>query len=203
MTSHPVRRRHWLVTNFLRPATSFGERFADLIRILGLGSLVVVAIGWGFVEMAVFSLALLGVVAPRFLGARALLDAASGIVVLVAAWSAVLDLYNSIPWWDIVVHFALNGLVAALAWVLCLRLGVSLAGMSERRSYALTIVLTTALGLATGALWEMGEWLGHTYIDDTIYVAYNDTIGDLVAGGLGSILAGCFMPLLVGTDRSR
>ena len=50
------------MTNFLRPATSFGERFADFVRIIGLVSLVVVAIGWGFVEMAVFSLALLGVV---------------------------------------------------------------------------------------------------------------------------------------------
>ena len=191
------------MTNFLRPATSFGERFADFVRIIGLVSLVVVAIGWGFVEMAVFSLALLGVVLPRFLGARALLDSALGIIVLIAAWSAVLDLYNSIPWWDIVVHFALNGLVAAVLWVLCLRVGVSLAGAGERRAFVLTVVLTTALGLAIGSLWEMGEWLGHTFIDDTIYVAYNDTIGDLVAGGLGSIVAGCFMPLLLGTAPRR
>jgi hypothetical protein len=194
--------RNWLVANFLRPATTIGERLADVVRLLGLASLVVIAVGWGFVEMAVFALALLGVVLPRFLGARAPLDAAFGVAVLVAAWSAVLNLYESIAWWDIVVHFTLNGLVAAMAWLLCLRLGVSLEDMGERKHVVLTVLLTTALGLATGALWEIGEWLGHTYIDDTIYVAYNDTIGDLVAGGLGSVLAGCFMPTLVdGTQR--
>ena len=200
MTPSPADR-HWLVANFLRPAVSSGERGADVVRAIGLASLVAVAIGWGFVEMAVFALALLGVVLPRFLGTRALLDTSFGIAVLIAAWSAVLDLYSTIAWWDIVVHFVLNGLVAAVAWVLCVRLGVSMVGLSERRQFALTVVLTTALGLATGALWEVGEWLGHTFIDDTIYVAYNDTIGDIVAGGLGSVLAGCLMPVLVGGNR--
>jgi hypothetical protein len=185
--------RHWLVANFLRPAITFGEWFADGVRLFGLGSLVAVAIGWGFVEMAVFALALLGVVLPRFLGAGAVLDAAFGVAVLVAAWSAVLDLYNTIAWWDIVVHFVLNGLVAAVAWLLCLRLGLAFPGAGKRRRFALAVVLTTALGLATGALWEIGEWLGHTYIDGTIYVAYNDTIGDLAAGGAGSVVAGCFV----------
>jgi hypothetical protein len=202
VTQHPAER-HWLAANFLRPSTTAGERVADVVRILGLVSLVVVAVGWGFVEMAVFALALLGVVLPRFLGTRPLLDTSFGVAVLVAAWSAVLDLYDAIVWWDIVVHFVLNGLVAAVAWVLCLRLGVSLAGAPDRRRFALTVVLTTTLGLATGALWEVGEWLGHTFIDDTIYVAYNDTIGDIVAGGLGSALAGCFMPSLVGGPRRR
>ncbi|MCP2031308.1 hypothetical protein L1277_001399 [Okibacterium sp. HSC-33S16] len=192
---------HWLVANFLRPATTAGQWFADVVRLLGLASLVVVAIGWGFVEMAVFALALLGVVLPRFLGAGAVLDAAFGLAVLIAAWSAVVDLYNIVSWWDIVVHFVLNGLVAAVAWLLCLRLGVAFPGAGKRRRFALTVVFTTAFGLATGALWEIGEWLGHTYIDDTIYVAYNDTIGDIAAGGAGSVLAGCVMSPLVGAVR--
>lgn len=197
----PPANRHWLVANFLRPSATRPEQIADAVRILGLASLIAVAIGWGFVEMAVFALALLGLVLPRFLGIRPFLDTTFGLAVLIAAWSAVLNLYESIGWWDIVVHFVLNGLVAAVAWVLCLRLGVSLARVGARRRFVLTVLLTTALGLATGALWEVGEWLGHTFIDETIYVAYNDTIGDLVAGGLGSVLAGCFMRFLVGTPE--
>ncbi|UNX54812.1 hypothetical protein MF406_00445 [Georgenia sp. TF02-10] len=39
-------------------------------------------------------------------------------------------------------------------------------------------------------LWELGEWVGHTYGDPEIHVGYDDTVGDLAAGLLGSLLAG-------------
>lgn len=193
--------RHRLVENFLRPSRSVGEHVADALRGIGLASMVVIAVGWGFVDMAVFALAMLGVVVPRFLGARASLDVAVCIAVLVAAWSAVLDLYAAIPWWDIVVHCGLNGLIAAIAWVLCTQIGVSLVGTAERYRFALTVILTTVFGLALGAVWEMWEWFGHNFLDESIYVAYNDTIGDIVAGGIGSMIAGCSMRFLAGANR--
>ena len=43
----------------------------------------------------------------------------------------------------------------------------------------------------------MLEWFGKTFIDEEIYVGYRDTIGDIVWGGLGSLLAGLLMPVLV------
>lgn len=195
--------RHRLVENFLRPARSVGEHVADALRGIGLASMVVIAVGWGFVDMAVFALAMLGVVVPRFLGARATLDVAVCTAVLVAAWSAVLDLYAAISWWDIVVHCSLNGLIAAIAWVLCAQVGVTLVGPAARHRFAVTVILTTAFGLALGAVWEMWEWFGHNYIDESIYVTYNDTIGDLVAGGIGSVIAGCSMHFLAGANRGR
>ena len=57
----------------------------------------------------------------------------------------------------------------------------------------LAVVLTTAFGLALGAMWEMVEWFGYAYLTDDIYVTYEDTVGDLAAGGLGSLLAGVLM----------
>ncbi len=202
MTDLTVYRRR-LAENFVRPARSVGEVAADVLRGVGVVSLVIIAFGWGFVDMAVFALAMLGVVLPRFLGARATLDVAVCIAVLVAAWSAVLDLYAAISWWDIVVHCSLNGLIAAIAWVLCTQLGVSIVGPGARHRFALTVLMTTAFGLALGAIWEMWEWFGHNYLDDAIYVTYTDTIGDLVAGGIGSIIAGCSMGFLSGANRGE
>jgi hypothetical protein len=50
-------------------------------------------------------------------------------------------------------------------------------------------------------LWELVELVGHTYIDSTIFVGYTDTIGDLAAGGLGSLLAGFAGRYLSGESR--
>jgi hypothetical protein len=47
-------------------------------------------------------------------------------------------------------------------------------------------------------LWEVGEWVGHTYLDERIQVGYNDTMGDLVADGLGALVAGALL-----ASRSR
>jgi hypothetical protein len=55
------------------------------------------------------------------------------------------------------------------------------------------VVVTLGLGLALSALWEVGEYVGHTYVDDAIFVTYADTVGDLVAGGLGSLAAGLWL----------
>jgi hypothetical protein len=36
----------------------------------------------------------------------------------------------------------------------------------------------------------MLEWIGWRFISEEIYVAYEDSIGDMAAGGLGGLLAG-------------
>jgi hypothetical protein len=58
------------------------------------------------------------------------------------------------------------------------------------------VVLTTAFGLAGSAVWEMVEWLGKTFISTDIFVAYDDTIGDMAVGGLGALCAGLALWLL-------
>jgi hypothetical protein len=63
------------------------------------------------------------------------------------------------------------------------------------------IVSTVAVGLAAGVLWEIGEWWGHNIVDDAIYVGYDDTIGDLVSGGAGALVAGLGLPFLAARSR--
>jgi hypothetical protein len=177
---------------------------ADAVRLAGLASLATAAVWFDLVAVAVMLLVLGGLMVPRALGSPGPLDAAYGVSLLVAAWSSVLDVYRQVSWWDLVVHAVVTGLIAALAYRIAVAVGVARdpddVGTAGHRVGV--VVLTTALGLALSVLWEIGEWWGHTYVDPSIYVSPLDTLGDLVAGGAGSVVAG----LALGTrsrDRAR
>ncbi|QHC67768.1 hypothetical protein GSU68_15135 [Rathayibacter sp. VKM Ac-2759] len=182
-----------LVETFLAPPSTRGEWFADAVRLAGVASMVAAGIGWGFVDVMVFALSAIGLVIPRFLGIRPALDAAFGVALLVASWSSVLDLYQAWASWDLVVHFVLNGLVAAVAYLVAARAGVVSSVVGERGPLAPAIVLCACFGTTAGVLWEWGEWAGHRFVDASIFVGYEDTLGDLAAGAAGSLLAGALM----------
>lgn len=182
-----------LVETFLAPPRARGEWLADGVRAAGAVSIVAAAIGGDLVDVAVLALAAIGLVIPRFLGIRPALDIAFGVSLLVASWSSVLELYQAWASWDLVVHFVLNGLVAAVAYILAARAGVVPTVAGDRGPLAPAIVLCACFGLTMGVVWEWGEWAGHRFIDSAIFVGYEDTLGDLAAGAAGSIVAGALM----------
>jgi len=184
-----------MIESFLRPPAG-ALLVADAVRLLGVMSVVAVLLWWSPVDVAVFALSMIGLVLPRFLGVRPALDAAFGLALVVAAWFSVLGLYVSVPLVDLPVHLVLNGLVAAVAYLLLARVGVLPETLDVARPRLGVAVVTTALGVVGGVLWEFGEWAGHTFIDDAIFVGYTDTLGDLAIGALGSLLAGAAMPYL-------
>ena len=188
-----------VIENFRRAPSGPAEWLADAVRVLGAVSVAVAGIGWGAVAFWVTALALLGVCASRFLALRPGLDIALGITLLVAAWSSTLGLYTSVAGWDLVVHFLATGLIAAALFVVAERFSVVPVGGAP----GATAVLTAAFGVTAAVVWEVAEWAGHNFVDPTIYVAYNDTIGDLVAGTVGSIVAGCSMRYLHAGARVR
>jgi hypothetical protein len=178
-----------VLENLIRPPATPGEVAADAVRVLGLLSFVGASVFVGGTAFPLFALIVLGQLLPRFLGLRPALDIAIGVVLLVAGWSNPLELYRMIEHWDVVMHFTANGLIAVVAYLLVVRLA-SRSGPTLDPSAAVTIVVTAALGMAASVVWEIGEWFGHTFIDGAIVVEYADTIGDLAAGGLGSLVAG-------------
>jgi hypothetical protein len=184
-----------MIESFLRPPSG-ALLAADAVRLVGVMSVVAVLLWWSPVDVAVFALSMIGLVLPRFLGVRPALDGAFGISLLVAAWFSVLGLYVSAPLVDLPVHFVLNGLVAAVAYVLLARAGVLPESPDVAHPRLGVAVVTTALGVVGGVLWEFGEWAGHAFVDDTIFVGYTDTLGDLAVGALGSLLAGASMSYL-------
>lgn len=181
-----------MIESFLRPPTG-ALLVADAVRVLGLMSIVAVLLWWSPVDVAVFALSMIGLVLPRFLGARPALDAGFGASLLVAAWLSVLGVYVSTPVVDLPVHFVVNGLAAAVAYLLLARAGVLPETLRVARPRLGVAVITAALGVVGGVLWEFGEWAGHTFVDSTILVGYTDTLGDLAIGALGSIAAGASM----------
>ena len=187
-----------MIRSRLHAPSGAAEIVADAVRVLAVIGIVVAGIGWTPVDA--LSLAAVAVVMflPRLLGLRPSVDIAFGLVALVAVWSSVLEIYITTRWWDLPVHFAANGLFAAVFTILLVRARVVADFRTLPRPMLSAAVTTTAVGMSLGVLWEVFEWYGHTFLDDEIYVAYVDTIGDLVWGTAGAVLAGCLMPFLSG-----
>ena len=160
-----------MIETFLRRPARAGEYAADAIRALIVLSVIVAGFGWGLVQVGLFLLTLLGALVPRALGVRPALDVATGLVLLVAAWSSVLDLYTRFLGWDKVVHILLTGLLAALATIAAQRAGLLPSGREHSIGLA---VVTVAFGIAAGAVWEGLEWAGHTLAVAPIFVSYDD-----------------------------
>ena len=175
--------------NFLRRPEGAAEIIADLIRVIGALSVVVAAIWFSATDAGILALALPALLVPRFLAVRPAFDIPYGLIVLIAAWSNVFDLYRTVPGWDLVVHFLCTGVIAAMAYLALAQFRIVPARGGESFAPRIPIVIVTALGLAVSALWEMIEWLGYTFISDDIFVAYQDTIGDMAIGGVGALVA--------------
>ncbi|MCT9820511.1 hypothetical protein N3K63_09480 [Microbacterium sp. W1N] len=196
-----------MIENFLRPPRGFVELLADGIRLVGLVSVIAATIWWQPTDAGILALALPALLLPRFLGVRAGLDVVYGVVVLAATWSNVIDLYTRVPWWDVPMHVAGTGALTLVGYLGLARLGA--VPPPRRRGAAPTgaddgralgrVLVATAIGLALSALWEMVEWLGWRFVSDEIFVAYQDTIGDMAVGGVGAAATGWMlatMPVL-------
>ncbi len=179
-----------MIENFVRRPQRASEVFADALRIAGGVSVIVAAMWWTATDAGVLAFMLPGLLLPRFLGVRSSFDIAYCTILLVAAWSNVFDLYTSVAYWDLLVHFACTGVLAAALYLLLARLGIVIDPDSDDLTTAGVVILTSTLGLAAGALWEMVEWVGHAFISEDIFVSYDDTIADLVFGLIGAIVAG-------------
>lgn len=187
-----------MIHTLLRRPSGVAEALADALRALALVGIIVAGIGWGPMSGLSLAVVAVGMLLPKLLELRPSVDLAFCAVVLVAVWSSVLGIYVSTRWWDLPVHFLTNGLCAALLYIVLVQFGIVADDGTLPRPMLSAAVVTTALGLALGVLWEVFEWVGHTFLDPEIFVGYNDSIGDLVWGGAGALLAGCSMHYLTG-----
>jgi hypothetical protein len=179
-----------VIRRFLRPPHGAAEWVADAIRLLGPLSVVAGFVWWAPSDAGVLALTLVGLVLPRFAGVRPSFDLVFCVTVLIAAWSNVLLLYETVPGWDLVVHAVFTGVLAAVMYLLLARLELVPAPLAPGTRRATPILLVTSLALALSAVWEILEWIGWRFISPEIYVSYQDTIGDMGAGWLGGVAAG-------------
>ncbi|MEX0151824.1 hypothetical protein [Microbacterium sp. LMI1-1-1.1] len=175
-----------LYANLKRPPRSVTAWLADIVRAAAIITVIVSAFTLPGTDTAVLSMALPAVMLSRMIGLRSGLDLITCVTVFVAAGSNVLELYRAWTGWDLIVHLACTGVLAAVALILLQDSGV-VPATGRRRT---PIVLATLSGLALSAVWEMVEWFGYRFITDAIFVTYDDTIGDMMAGGLGALIVG-------------
>ncbi|WP_051059788.1 hypothetical protein [Paeniglutamicibacter gangotriensis] len=115
-------------------------------------------------------------------------DLAGSVVLLLGGAFSVLGTYKAIDWLDLVVH----GLMLVILTKLLTNMLVHhemLPAAEDRRQAAGILLAVTSMGVLLAVLWEIGEWIGHTFINPEVGVGYDDTLGDLAAGLLGALAA--------------
>lgn len=98
-----------------------------------------------------------------------------------------LNLFDTVTWWDDLMHFVLWALLTA---------GVLLAFTAGTASRGLTVMLALGFGTTAAVVWELGEYVTFVRHSAELQTAYTDTLGDLALGTLGALLAGLAVGLL-------
>lgn len=168
---------------------------ADLLRVLALlSALVTVPTQPDEVPLR-FGLVFALLLVTRAIGMPRPFDAAFAALLLVSGWASAKGWYFEHPWIDIPIHFSLTGAAAAMLYFALARVHLlpQLDQPSLRRNVGAVVLVVTTLGATTAVLWELYEWLAATYVQSRILVGYDDTVGDMANGLLGSVLAGALM----------
>ncbi|WP_323960211.1 hypothetical protein GC088_01770 [Arthrobacter sp. JZ12] len=189
-----------MIADLIRRPVTPAEYAADTVRAVAVLSTLAMTLWWGPVDVAVFFLALGGLTLSRYARAHPIFDAAYGLALLFACWSSVLNLYDVISWWDLLVHCVCTGPIAGMAYVLAAHIGLLPEPQLTRHPRVSVVLQVVLLGVALSVLWEFGEFAGNAWVDSDIYVTYPDTMGDLAVATLGSAAAGL---LLASFTRQR
>ena len=95
-----------------------------------------------------------------------------------------LDLYDTLDWWDDANHY--------VNWLFLLA-GLGLLVAREIRPDWAMVLLVAGLGAILAIGWELGEWFTFIRHGTELDTAYEDTLGDLTLGTLGSLTAGLLL----------
>jgi hypothetical protein len=169
----------------------------DLLRLAFLVGAVVFAVRADPTGAFNLLLAFAVLVAARLANLPRLYDLALIAALALTQGGEALGLYDAWAWYDRVVHF-LVPLVASQVVYLCLaRLEVLPDPRQEtlRRHEAGMFVVTFALGLSVGALWEIFELASDGLFGSDLSQGNVDTVGDLIADAAGSLAGGGLMVL--------
>ena len=101
-----------------------------------------------------------------------------------------LDLYDTIGWWDDLNHFVNWTLLSLAVGLLVRRLG-----LPRFETFAIVV----GFGAVAAILWELAEYVAFIRNSPELDTAYEDTLGDMLLGLSGAILAG----ILTATTRAN
>lgn len=104
-------------------------------------------------------------------------------------------LYDQFVRFDDLVHVTLPMLTAPVVYIALARLDVVPDPRDEThlRHYVGIAVVTAALGISIGALWEIYEWRSDAWLGTALSEGNDDTNGDLVRDTLGSLVGAALL----------
>jgi hypothetical protein len=104
-------------------------------------------------------------------------------------------LYDEFVRFDDLVHFTLPMLTAPVVYIALARLDVVPDPRDEThlRHYVGIAVVTAALGISIGAVWEIYEWRSDAWLGTALSEGNDDTNGDLVRDTLGSLVGAALL----------
>jgi hypothetical protein len=161
----------------------------DLLRLAILGGAVAYAVAgeWGSATV----LAVLGAVtvAARLVDLPRVSDLSLTAAMALQGFGETLGLYDRFVRFDDLVHVTLPLLTAPVVYIALARADVVPDPRDEThlRHYVGIAVVTFALGLSVGALWEIVEWRSDAWFGSDLSEGNDDTVGDLVRDTIGSL----------------
>ena len=116
-------------------------------------------------------------------------DACFVAAMTLQAVGEALGAYDAIPWFDVVVHFSLPFFLGPALYIALARADVvpDPKDVHERHHYVGVFVISLALGIALGGVWEIWEWVSDHTLGSHLQLGLDDTVGDLVADTAGSL----------------
>ena len=146
-----------------------------------------------------FNLALGAVVlvAARLANLPRIYDLALIVAMTLTQGGEAAGLYDAWPVYDRFVHFLVPMLTSQVLYLCLARIEVLPDPQQEtlRRHDTGMFIVTFALGLAVGALWEIFEWSSDGVFGSDLSQGNVDTVGDLIADAAGSLAGGALMVL--------
>ena len=167
----------------------------DVLRLLLLGGAVGYALA-GRGGDAVL-LAFLGAVTlvARAVNLPRVYDLSLTLAMALQGFGEVWGLYDRFVRFDDLVHVTLPLLTSPVVYIALARLDVVPDPRDEThtRHYVGIAVVTAALGIAIGGLWEIWEWRSDAWFGTQLSESNDDTNGDLVRDTLGALLGAALL----------
>ena len=167
----------------------------DVLRLLLLGGAVCYALAGRGGDAAL--LAFLGAVTvvARLVNLPRVYDLSLTLAMALQGFGEVWGLYDRFVRFDDLVHVTLPLLTSPVVYIALARLDVVPDPRDEThtRHYVGIAVVTAALGIAIGGLWEIWEWRSDAWFGTQLSESNDDTNGDLVRDTIGALLGAALL----------
>jgi hypothetical protein len=131
-------------------------------------------------------------------------DLAFIVAMSLNGWGGAFDLFNTVDWYDNVVHVTLPMAVGPLAYVCLVRLQVvpRFSTQNTTRHRIGMVIVACALGVSAAAIYEIYEFVLVHFFGSNKVSSESDTVNDLFDGVAGALIGGVLLARLAGSDSA-